>query len=101
MLSKNTFPNKRENPEILKKRFPTETSSTNVHIAGEDLMRAFYKFFVYGFLIQVIKWQNTLCSKDFKRNLTATFFIKKDRKYNPNKLTCKFAFIPFLPFHRN
>ena len=101
MLSKNTFPNKWENPEILKKRFPTETSSTNVHIAGEDLMRAFYKFFVYGFLFQVIKWQNTLCSKDFKRNLRATFFIKKDRKYNPNKLTCKNAFIPFLPFHRN
>ena len=54
-MIKNTFPNKLGSPESLKE-LPQqfESSSTNVHLAGEDFLRAFYKLFIYGFLIQVI-----------------------------------------------
>ena len=39
---KNTFQNKSGNPESLKKASKQlENSSTNVHIVGEDLLRAF------------------------------------------------------------
>ena len=39
---KNTLPNKSENPESLKKYSEQlESPSTNVHIVGEDLLRAF------------------------------------------------------------
>ena len=39
---KNTLPNKSGNPESLKKLSEQlENSSTNVHIIGEDLLRAF------------------------------------------------------------
>ena len=56
-MIKNAFPNKSENPETLKaskekkrkekrkKLLQLESSSTNMHIVSEDLLRAFDKLF--------------------------------------------------------
>ena len=50
---KNTLPNKSENPEGLKNKQQLESTSTNVHIIGEDLLRALYKFFCSRFCVSI------------------------------------------------
>ena len=43
-MIKNSFPNKSGNPKSLKRySYQLESSSTNVHIVGESLLRAFSK----------------------------------------------------------
>ena len=72
-MIKNTLPNKLGNSEILEKLSQKlESSSTNVHILGEDLLRAFYKLFYLLFCVHVIN-EKTLCRKDFTRNLREIF----------------------------
>ena len=64
-MIKHTLPDKLGNPESLKKQSQQfESSSANVPIVGEDLLRAFY----YSFVIQVIS-EKKLCSKGFTNNL--------------------------------
>ena len=47
---KNTLPDELGNPESLKKQSQQfQSFSTNVSIAGEDLLRAFYRFFFLRF----------------------------------------------------
>ena len=49
-MIKHTLLDKFENPESFKKWFQQfESSSTNVPIVGEDLLRAFYKLFYLQF----------------------------------------------------
>ena len=57
---KNTLPNKSENPEGLKNKQQLESTSTNVHIIGEDLLRALYKFFCSRFCVSIDQWKNTV-----------------------------------------
>ena len=46
-MIKSTLPNKSGNPESLEKLLEQlESSSTNAHTVGEDLLRAFYNFCV-------------------------------------------------------
>ena len=73
-MIKNTLPNKSGNLERLEKYSQQlESSSTNVHIVDEDLLRAFYNFFfVQGFMFQVIS-EKILCGKAFTRNLRDIF----------------------------
>ena len=63
------------NPEILKapeNDHKSKSSLTNVITVGEDLMRAFYKLFIYDFVFQVISGR-TLRSKDFTNYLRDIF----------------------------
>ena len=49
-MIKNTLPDKLGNPESLKKELQQfESFLTNVHIVGEDLLRAFYRLFYLHF----------------------------------------------------
>ena len=67
-----------------------ENYSTNMHIVGEDLLRAFYDLF------QVIS-KKTLRIKDFTRNLKA-ILNENNHNYNSYKFSYKSAFISFLFF---
>ena len=72
-MIKNTLPDKSGTPESLKKLSQQfESFSTNVPIVCEDLLRAFYNFFIYSFVVQVIS-EKTLRSKDFTSNLRDIF----------------------------
>ena len=73
-MIKNTFQYKLGNPEGLKRLSQQfESSSTNVYIFGDDMLRMFYSTsFIYGFVIQVISVK-TLCTKGFASNLTDIF----------------------------
>ena len=84
---------------MIKNILQLENSSTNVHIVGEELLRAFYKLFCFSFVFQVIS-KKALYSKDFTNNLRVILY-ENNRNYNSNKLNCKFAFIPFLSIGRN
>ena len=53
-MIKNTFPNKLRNSESLKKKkkwWQLENPSTNVHMVGTDLLRAFSKLFYLQFYV--------------------------------------------------
>ena len=73
-MIKNTFQYKLGNPEGLKRLSQQfESSSTNVYIFAEDMLRMFYSTsFIYGFVIQVISIK-ALCNKGFASNLTDIF----------------------------
>ena len=78
-----------------------ESSSTIVHIIGENLLRAMYKLFCSSFYVSMIS-ENTLCEKDFTlHRISGRCLYENDRNNNSCKSSYKFAFIPFLPFHRN
>ena len=62
-MIKNTMPNKSGNPERLK---TVESSSTNMHIVGEDLLRAFYKLFCLQFCVSSDHWKNTVYQRSYK-----------------------------------
>ena len=78
-----------------------ESSSTIVHIVGENLLRAIYKLFCSRFCVSMIS-ENTLCEKDFTlHRISGRCLYENDRNNNSCKSSYKFASIPFLPFHRN
>ena len=78
-----------------------ESSSANVHIVGENLLRAIYKLFCSSFCVSMIS-ENTLCEKDFTlHRISGICLHENDRNNNSYKSSYKFTFIPFLPFHRN
>ena len=75
-MIQDTLRNKSGNPERLNKwSQQLESSSANVHVVGEDLLRVFTSCFVNDFVFIVIT-ETTLCSKDFTRSFTE-FFISK------------------------
>ena len=54
-MIKNTFSNRSENPESLNKQSQQFNNSLiNVHILGDNLLRASTSCFNYGFVIQVM-----------------------------------------------
>ena len=93
---KNTLPNKSGNPESLKKLSQQlESSSTNVHIVGEDLPRVFYKLFSFRFCVSsdhLTKMQERFYKK------SESILHKKDRNYNSYQSGYKFTFISFCSF---
>ena len=70
-MIKHTLRGKLGNTESLKLQ-QFESSSTNVPIVGEDLLRLLYKLSYLQFVIQVISKKN-LCSKGFTGNLRDIF----------------------------
>ena len=75
-----------------------ESSSTNVHVVGVDLLKAFYKLWsCFSFVIQVISEKNT-CSKGFTRNFFEIFLHKNNLTIIPTNLVRISFFIYFYPF---
>ena len=87
-----------------------ESSSTNVHIVGENLVRAFYKLFCLQLCVSSDQWKKHTAAKILQR-IWETFLYECNRN-NIREITSliivtiiptnlKFAFITFLSFRRN
>ena len=65
-----------------------KNSSTNGRLAGENLLRTWFKsFYLLRFCFSSDQWENS-------------FLHDSSYKYNPDKYSGKFTFIPFFPFRR-
>ena len=101
-MIQNTLPHKSANPErITKKCQQFESFSTNVPIAGEDLLRTFYLLYFYLFYLQFCdssdQWKNTVY-KGFTSDFRDT---ENNRIYIVYGFSYKFVFILILPFLTN
>ena len=76
-----------------------ESSSTNVYIVGENLLKAFYRLFYLQFC-DSSENVTALCSKGFTSNLTYILH-ENNRNYNSYRFSSKFTFILFLFFLAN
>ena len=75
-MTKKSLPNISGNPGSLKNQsMQLESSSTSVHIVGENLLRAFYKLFCLQLCVSSDQWKNTVY-KDFTRNFREIFTWK-------------------------
>ena len=77
-----------------------QSSLTNVHIAGEDLLRTLYKLFCLRFCVSSDPLTKN-CVGKILQVIWKTFSYGNNRNYNSHKFSYKFAFIPFLSFRRN
>ena len=97
----NTLPNKSRNPESLEKiLYHLESSSTNLHIVGKDLLRAFYKLLYLRFCVSSDQWKRHRVAKT-SQEIWERFLYEINRNYNFHKFSYKFTFIPLMSFHRN
>ena len=95
-MTKNTLLNKSGNPECLNKQSPElESSSTNEHIVGEDLLRASYHLFSLQFCFSSQQWKNSLqqifymeYERPFYMNIIVSIILKNLVK---NSLLSPFA----------
>ena len=63
-MIKTILPNKSRNPESLEKiLYHLESSSTNLHIVGKDLLRAFYKLLYLRFCVSSDQWKRHRVTK--------------------------------------
>ena len=75
-----------------------ESSSTNVHIVGEDLLRTFYKLFT----VLCFKWSvKKHCVARILQGILERFLRENNRNYNSYKFSYKFDLIPVLSCRRN
>ena len=72
-----------------------ESSSTNVHIVIEDLMRAYCKLFYLRFCVSSDQWKK-LCK--ILLGVWKTFVRKNNCNYTSHKFNHKLIFISFCPF---
>ena len=71
-----------------------------MHIVGEDLLRAFYKFFM--FTVFCFKWSvKKHCVAKILQGIWRRFLYENNRNFNSYKSSHKFNFISFLSFHKN
>ena len=77
------------------------SSSTNVHIVGEDFLWAFYKLFYLRFCLSSDQWKNKHCVAKILQGIWKRFLYENNCNYNSCKFSHKFIFILFLSFHRN
>lgn len=59
-----------------------ETSLTNVHIVGEDFLRAFWKLYYVRFCISSVQWRNTVQQRLFERQFSMKIIITMTWLYN-------------------
>ena len=73
---KNTLPNKWGNPESLKNYSKVlQSSSNNMHIVSEDLLRAFWKLVFLRFCISSDQWKSTMQQR-FHKEFEGDFYTK-------------------------
>ena len=96
-IIKNTLPNKSRNPESLKKQlWQLESSSTNVHIVCEDLLRVFYKLFCLRSCDSSDQWK-TLVAK-ILQGAWEKFLYENNHTHNSYKVSFILLLFSFRPF---
>ena len=99
-MIKNTLPDKSGNPERFKQYSQQlESFSTNVPIMGEDLLRAFCRFFYLRFCDS--KDQGKKCVAKILVEIWEVFLHENNCNYNSHRFNYKFAFILCLSFLTN
>ena len=86
-MIKNVLPNKSGNAESLEKQSQQlESSSTNVHMVGEDWLRTFYKLFYLRCCVSSDQWKNIVQQR----------FYKQFERYFCMKLIVSITFTQFV-----
>ena len=70
-----------------------QSSSTNVHIVGEDLLTALCELFSLRFCVSSVA--------KILQGIWETFLHENNHNYNSYKFSYKFTFIPFLSFRKS
>ena len=77
-----------------------ENSSTNAHIAGEDLLWAFYKLFCLRFCVSNDQWKNTVQQR-FYKEFERDFYLKIILTLIATNLVKNSFLSLFCPFIKN